>query len=136
MLYPSLIAMSWTQAEVRELKVNRYVLIDDEPCKIVSISTSKPGKHGEAKARIEAIGIFDGQKKSIVHPVKHKVQIPMIDKRKGQVLSIMGEEVQIMDLDTYETFNLHMQDEYKDQIEAGQEIMYLEAMGRRIITRV
>jgi translation initiation factor 5A len=60
----------------------------------------------------------------------------MIDKRKGQVLSIMGEEVQIMDLDTYETFNLHMQDEYKDQIEAGQEIMYLEAMGRRIITRV
>ena len=136
MPYPWLIAMSWTQAEVRELKVNRYVLIDDEPCKIVSISTSKPGKHGEAKARIEAIGIFDGQKRSIVHPVKHKVQVPMIDKRKGQVLSIMGEEVQIMDLDTYETFNLHMQAEYKDQIEAGQEIMYLEAMGRRMITRV
>jgi translation initiation factor 5A len=128
--------MSWTQAEVRELKVNRYVLIDDEPCKIVSISTSKPGKHGEAKARIEAVGIFDGQKKSIVHPVKHKVQVPMIDKRKGQVLSIMGEEVQIMDLDTYETFNLPMQNEYKGQIEAGQEIMYLEAMGRRMITRV
>ena len=128
--------MSWTQAEVRELKVNRYVLIEDEPCKIVSISTSKPGKHGEAKARIEAIGIFDGQKRSIVHPVKHKVQVPMIDKRKGQVLSIMGDEVQIMDLDTYETFNLHMQDEYRDQIEAGQEIMYLEAMGRRMITRV
>jgi translation initiation factor 5A len=131
-----LIAMSWTQAEVRELKVNRYVLVDDEPCKIVSISTSKPGKHGEAKARIEAIGIFDGQKRSIVHPVKHKVQVPMIDKRKGQVLSIMGEEVQIMDLDTYDTFMLPMPDEYKNQIEAGQEIMYLEAMGRRMITRV
>jgi len=131
-----LIAMSWTQAEVRELKVNRYVLVDDEPCKISSISTSKPGKHGEAKARIEAIGIFDGQKRSIVHPVKHKVQVPMIDKRKGQVLSLMGEEVQIMDLDTYETFNLPMPEEYKDQIEAGQEILYLEAMGRRMITRV
>ena len=131
-----MIAMSWTQAEVRELKVNRYVLVDDEPCKISSISTSKPGKHGEAKARIEAIGIFDGQKMSIVHPVKHKVQVPMIDKRKGQVLSLMGEEVQIMDLDTYETFNLPMPEEYKDQIEAGQEILYLEAMGRRMITRV
>lgn len=128
--------MSWTQAEVRELKVNRYVLIDDEPCKIVSISTSKPGKHGEAKARIEATGIFDGQKRSIVHPVKHKVQVPMIDKRKGQVLSIMGEEVQIMDLESYETFNLQMQEEYKGQIEAGQEVMYLIAMGRRMITRV
>jgi len=134
--FPSSIAMSWTQAEVRELKVNRYVLIDDEPCKISSISTSKPGKHGEAKARIEAIGIFDGQKKSIVHPVKHKVQVPMIDKRKGQVLSIMGNEVQIMDLDTYETFHLPMPDEYKGQINAGQEILYLDAMGRRMITRV
>ena len=50
-------------AEVRELKVGRYVLIDEEPCKIQSISTSKPGKHGEAKARIEAVGIFDEQKR-------------------------------------------------------------------------
>ncbi len=74
----------WTQAEVRELKEGRYVLVDEEPCKIVSISTSKPGKHGEAKSRIDAIGLFDGQKRSIVHPVKHKVQVPMIDKRKGQ----------------------------------------------------
>ena len=45
-------------SEIRNLKVNRYIIIDDEPCKIVSISTSKPGKHGEAKARIEAIGVF------------------------------------------------------------------------------
>ena len=61
-------------AEVRTLKVGRYMIIDEEPCKIMSISTSKPGKHGEAKARIEAIGIFDGQKRSVVHPVKHKVR--------------------------------------------------------------
>ena len=44
-------------AEVRTLRVNRYMIIDEEPCKIMSITTSKPGKHGEAKARIEAIGI-------------------------------------------------------------------------------
>ena len=60
-----------TVTEVRNLKPNGYLIIDDEPCKIVSISTSKPGKHGEAKARIEATGLFDGQKRSIVHPVKH-----------------------------------------------------------------
>ena len=70
-------------AEVRELRVNRYIIIDDEPCKIVSITTSKPGKHGDAKARIEAIGVFDNQKRSVVYPVKHKVQIPIINKRKS-----------------------------------------------------
>jgi translation initiation factor 5A len=65
--------MSKTVAEVRTLKINRYIIIDDEPCKIVEYSTSKPGKHGEAKARIVAIGVFDGRKRSIVHPVTHKV---------------------------------------------------------------
>jgi translation initiation factor 5A len=124
-------------SEVRLLRVNRYVIIDDEPCKIMSISTSKPGKHGEAKARIEAIGIFDGQKRSIVHPVKHKVHVPMIDKRTAQVLALIGDStVQLMDLETYETFEMPIPDEFKGQLEPGKEIQYLEALGRKKITRV
>jgi translation initiation factor 5A len=123
-------------SEIRNLKVNRYVIIDEEPCKIVSISTSKPGKHGEAKARIEAIGVFDGQKRSIVKPVKHKVHVPIIDKRSAQVLAIMGDNVQLMDLETYETFEMPIPDEYKDQLESGKEIQYLNALGRKKITRV
>ncbi|MCD6461893.1 MAG: translation initiation factor IF-5A [Thermoplasmata archaeon] len=128
--------MSWTMAEVRELKVNRYMVIDDEPCKIVEMTTSKPGKHGEAKARIVAIGVFDGQKRSVVYPVKHKVQVPMVDKRSAQVLAITGDEVQLMDMETYETFHVPIPDEYRDALEPGKEIQYLEALGRRKITRV
>jgi len=124
-------------SEVRLLRVNRYVIVDDEPCKIVSISTSKPGKHGESKARIEAIGVFDGQKRSIVHPVKHKVHVPMIDKRTAQVLALIGDStVQLMDLETYETFDMPIPDEFKGQLEPGKEIQYLEALGRKKITRV
>lgn len=123
-------------AEVRTLRVNRYMIIDDEPCKIMGISTSKPGKHGESKARIEAIGIFDGQKRSVVHPVKHKVHVPMIDKRNAQVVALMGDNVQLMDLETYETFEMAIPDEFKVQLEPGKEISYLEALGRKKITRV
>ena len=122
-------------AEVRTLKVNRYMIIDDEPCKIMSISTSKPGKHGEAKARIEAIGVFDGQKRSVVHPVKHKIQVPIIDKRTAQVVALMGSNVQLMDMETYETFEMVIPDEYKGQLQPGNEISYLEALGRKKITR-
>ena len=122
-------------AEVRTLKVGRYMIIDEEPCKIMSISTSKPGKHGEAKARIEAIGIFDGQKRSVVHPVKHKVSVPIIDKRSAQIISISGENVQLMDLETYETFEMKITDEFKDQLQPGSEVLYLEALGRKKITR-
>ncbi|MDD1654883.1 MAG: translation initiation factor IF-5A, partial [Methanomicrobiales archaeon] len=44
------------QTEVGKLKEGRYVVIDDEPCKILGIATSKPGKHGAAKSRIDAVG--------------------------------------------------------------------------------
>jgi translation initiation factor 5A len=122
-------------AEVRTLKVNRYMIIDDEPCKILSISTSKPGKHGEAKARIEAVGIFDEQKRSVVRPVKHKVHVPIIDKRNAQILALMGDQVQLMDLETYETFEMPITDEYKGKLEPGKEVLYLVALGRKKITR-
>ncbi len=127
--------MSKTVAEVRTLKANRYMIIDGEPCKIVSITTSKPGKHGEAKARIEAFGIFDGQKRSVVRPVKHKVQVPIIDKRSAQVIAVMGSEVQLMDMETYDTFNLPIPEDLEGELEPGKEIQYLEALGRRKITR-
>lgn len=112
------------------------MLIDDEPCKIISIDTSKPGKHGEAKSRIDAIGLYDGKKRSVVHPVKHKVQIPMIDKRKGQILAIAGDEAQMMDLETFENFTLPIDPELKNQMHAGEEVMYMVAMGKRKITKV
>jgi translation initiation factor 5A len=127
--------MSKTIAEVRTLKINRYIIIDDEPCKIVEYSTSKPGKHGEAKARIVAIGIFDGRKRSVVHPVTHKVQVPIIDRRTAQVIAIMGTEVQLMDLETYETFNVPIPDDFKNELESGKEVSYMEALGRKMITR-
>ncbi|MFQ6059924.1 MAG: translation initiation factor IF-5A [Thermoplasmata archaeon] len=128
--------MSWNLAELRTLKPNRYIVIDNEPCRILSMTTSKPGKHGEAKARVEAIGLFDDQKRSVVHPVTHKVKVPMIDRRKAQVLALMGSEVQLMDLETYETFNVPVPEEFKGKMEPGKEIQYLVAMGRKKITRV
>jgi translation initiation factor 5A len=121
--------MAWTQAEVRELKEGRYMLVDDEPCRILSIQTSKPGKHGEAKARLDVMGIFDGAKRSVVFPVKHKVQVPLISKRTAQVLALAGDEVQLMDLETYETFNLPRPEGMT--LSPGQEVPYLSAMGKR-----
>lgn len=125
--------MAWSQAEVRELKQGRYILIDDQPCKILSISTSKPGKHGEAKARIDAVGVFDGSKRSIVHPVKHRVQVPVMDKRKAQILSMSEEEVQLMDLETFETFHLKITEDQKSSLTVGGETLYISSMGMRKI---
>ena len=120
----------WEMKEIRELKEGRYVNVDEEPCKIVKITTSKPGKHGSAKANIEALSIFTGAKKSIVGPVSTKVQVPMIDKRKGQVLSINGDEALIMDLETFEQISIPINEDHTEKVEEGCELLYLVAMGR------
>jgi len=127
--------MSWTQQEIRELKVNRYLLVDEEPCRILSIQMSKPGKHGEAKARLEVVGLFDGQKRSIVHPVTHKVRVPMIDKKKAQVLSVHGNLAQLMDLGSYETFEIPVPEDFQGQLNPGEEVMYMDVMGRKKLTK-
>lgn len=120
----------WEAKEIRELKVGRYVNVDDEPCKITSITTSKPGKHGSAKANVEAVSIFSGAKKTFVGPVSSKVQVPIIDKRKAQILSVTDEEVQIMDLETFETLHVVINEDHTCKLESGEEIMYLVAMDR------
>ncbi len=120
----------WEMKEIRELKEGRYVNIDEEPCKIIKITTSKPGKHGSAKANIDAVSIFTGAKKSIVGPVSTKVQVPMIDKRKGQILSISDNEAMVMDMETFEQLSININDDAEQKIEEGAEVLYLVAMGR------
>ena len=120
----------WESREIRELKVGRYVNIEDEPCKIVSIDTSKPGKHGSAKANIVATSIFTGAKKSLVGPVSTKCQVPVIDKRKGQVLYTQDTEISILDIKTNETVTMEINEDHECSIEPGAEILYIVAMGR------
>lgn len=127
--------MATKVAEIKTLKQGKYLVLDGEASKITSISTSSPGKHGAAKARIEAVGIFDNQKRSLVKPVNAKIDIPIIDKRVGQVLAIMGNEVQLMDLETYETIDLPIPEELKDEITEGREVEYIEALGKMKIMR-
>ncbi len=118
------------QVEVRTLKEGKYVLIDEEPCVIKSISHAKTGKHGSAKARVDAIGIFDGTKRSIVQPVTDKIYVPIVDRKNGQVLAVKGDVCQIMDMADYSTLELKIPEELKDKIEAGKEISYLMSMGK------
>ena len=128
--------MSKKVVEVKTLKVGKYVILDGEASKIKSIQTSPPGKHGAAKARVEAVGIFDNQKRSLVKPVDAKCDVPMIDKRVAQVLALMGKEVQLMDIESYETFELPIPDELKNDIVEGVEVDYIEALGKQKIMRV
>jgi len=123
--------------DVGELRVGSYVIIDGEPCKIVSFSKSKPGKHGAAKARVVAIGVFNDAKKTIVKPVSAQVDVPLIEKKTGQVIALLPSAVQLMDLETYEMSEAPYPDdqELKDKLTSGVEVEFWQILGRTRITR-
>lgn len=121
------------QTEIGKLKEGRYIVIDDEPCKILGIATSKPGKHGAAKSRIDAVGIFDGVKRSIVQPVSAKVYVPIVERKSGQVITIAGTTAQMMDMKDYSTFEITVPEDKVAAVEVGKEIMYIESMGKKKI---
>jgi translation initiation factor 5A len=125
--------------DVGELRVGGYMMIEGEPCKIMDISKSKPGKHGSAKARIVAIGVFDNQKRQFVKPVDCGAEVPIIDKRTGQVFALNPSGVQIMDLETYEYIDAPFPEEEevpKAKLVSGAEIEYWRILGKVKITRV
>ncbi len=123
--------------ELGALKVGSYVIVDDAPCRIVSYTKSKPGKHGSAKARVVAIGVFDGGKRSFVKPVSAKVEVPLIEKRSGQVIALLPAAVQIMDLETYEMLEAPIPEEkeLKSKLASGIEVEYWRILGKIKITR-
>ncbi|MFA6672083.1 MAG: translation initiation factor IF-5A [Methanoculleus sp.] len=119
------------QTEVGKLKEGRYVVIEDEPCKIVSIAISKPGKHGAAKSRIDCIGIFDGVKRSVVQPVSAKTYVPVVERKIAQVISIAGTTLQLMDVKDFEMFELTVAEDQVGGLEPGQEIAYISSLGKK-----
>ena len=122
-----------TRVEIRTLKVGRYVALEDSAYKILSMSKSKPGKHGSAKARLELEDIFTGQKRSHVGTVTDSINVPIIEKGSAIITHIQGSEIHAMDNKTYETLILPQTSEFN--LEPGGEIQWMEAMGRFRITR-
>jgi len=123
-------------SEVGALKVGSYVIIENEPCRIVDLAKSKPGKHGSAKARVVAVGVFDGVKRSFVKPVDAQAEVPLIEKRTGQVIALLPSAVQVMDMETYEVFEAPMpEEELMSKLGSGIEVEYWRILGRIKIMR-
>jgi translation initiation factor 5A len=119
-----------------EARVGTNILLEGEPYIVKKIDISKTGKHGHAKARIEAVGIMNGSKKVFVIPGHDRLEIPLVSKRKGQVLSKCEGKANVMDLESFETHEVPCPDkEVFEQLEENGNCEYWDIEGKRIIKR-
>lgn len=118
------------------VKPGGFIVIDDAACRIVSAETSKSGKHGHAKVRIVAIGLLDDKKRDIVMPGHENVEVPIIEKRSAQVLNITGDMANVMDEESYETFDLKIPEELKEKVVPNAKIIYWIVLGQKVMKQL
>ena len=128
--------MSKKIVSVGELQKGSYVMMDDAPCRVTDLSVSRPGKHGHAKVRLSAVGLIDGKKRVTVMPGHDKIEAPIVDKRTAQVLSVNGNHANVMDAETYETFDLEIPEELKDSVTEGTNVLYWQILDQRIMKQI
>lgn len=123
-------------ADAGSLKEGSYVIVEGAACKVSDIQISKTGKHGHAKIRFTAIGILDDKKRILVMPAHDNVEVPIIEKKNAQVLSISGDIANVMDTETYENFELKIPEELKGQVVEGCIVLYWEVMGNKVMKQI
>lgn len=126
--------MGFKLIDAHGAKPGANILIEGAPCTVRSQDISKTGKHGHSKARIEAIGIFDGKKRVLVVPGDDRFEVPLIEKRKCQILSV-SERPSVMDLESFETIEVEVDPDIKDKLEEGKQFEYWNIENRKMIKR-
>lgn len=132
----SFVFMAYRLITGTDIKKGSVIMVEGEPCTVKSIDISRPGKHGHAKLRIEAVGITDGKKRVLAKPGHDKFEVPMINKKKAQVLSISDNTASIMDLESFETIDVPFGDELKEEIKPEAQVEYWDIEGIKIIKRM
>lgn len=124
------------QEEISKLKEGRYIIIDGAACVIKKMQKSAPGKHGHSKYRVDAVDILTGSKKVVLYSGHDKVGVPIIEKNPAQVLGISGDTVQVMDMETYESFDLDIPEELKGEIVVGAQIEYWNILDKKVLKKL
>jgi translation initiation factor 5A len=119
-----------------QFQKGNYIILDGAACVVSSIQISRPGKHGHAKVRLEAIGIVDDKKRQIVVPGHDNMEVPVIGKKNAQVLSVNGDSANVMDMETYETYDIVIPAELKDQVVEGCVVLYWQIINDKVMKQV
>ena len=123
-------------ASVSTMKKGSYIVIEGVACIVSDTQTSRPGKHGHAKVRLSAVGIIDDKKRIVVMPGHDNVEVPIIEKKSAQVLSINGDTANVMDAETYETYDLAIPAELKEEVKEGVSVLYWTILNDKVIKQV
>jgi len=128
--------MTTKVTSVGSLQKGSYVILEGAACRVFDVQVSRPGKHGHAKVRLTAVGLVDEKKRIIVMPGHDSVEVPIIEKKSAQVLSLHDDVANVMDSESYETFDLKIPEDLKGQVVEGANVMYWVILEDKVMKQV
>lgn len=122
--------------QASSVKEGGYLVIEGAACQVSSVDISRAGKHGPPKVRIVGVGLLDGRKRELVLPGGATVEVPIVEKRTAQVLSVVGQTATVMDSQSYESFELTIPQELAGKIAEGMQVLYWIILGQKVLKGV
>ncbi len=128
--------MTTKLVSISTLNKGSYIIVDGAACKIVDMESGKAGKHGHAKIKLTAVGILDNKKRMMVIPSGENVEVPIVEKRTAQVLSVNGNMANVMDTESFETFDLEIPPELQSSVRENTYVLYWQVLSERVMKQV
>ena len=119
------------------VKKGSFMVFQGRPCKVVSYTTAKTGKHGHAKASITGIDIFTGKKYEDSVPTSHNVEVPNIKRTQYTAIDVDGDGyLTLMDKQGATRQDLRLPDDTEEDLKLSEKIREAFNDGKEITLTV
>ena len=116
--------------EISKLGKGRCIILDEKPYRIRDIRNVVVSKHSHTRTKVELEHVFTGEKIEKTLPPHENVREVEIPRKRGQFIARLGEDViQVMDMISFETFDAVIKEELLKELEAGDEVTFVEFGG-------
>ncbi|MBI2144426.1 hypothetical protein HYU17_04735 [Candidatus Woesearchaeota archaeon] len=123
--------------KVADAKVGTCIMNRGEPAKVTQKERVTTGTHMHSKTKLTVQGIFSGRAETLTLGHHENLEDIEIVNKKGQVVAkIPPEQIQIMDLMSYETLNAAVTKEQFEQISEGSVVTFIEIQGKIIVIEI
>ena len=119
--------------EAKDLRKGAYILLNGEIMRVVRKETVAYGTHSHSKTKLFLQGLLSKGEKDINLMHHDKVEELDITRKAAQVISKIGEAVQIMDSVSYETFDAKIESETLEEVSEGDTVTFIEHNGSAMV---
>ena len=116
-------------ASASDLNAGNYFLHNNEPVQVVKKEVIAYGTNSHTKLKFYFKPLTGGGEKTVTMGHIDKVDILDITRKSGMIIAKMQDKVQIMDSQSYETFDAKIDPDLLESMNENDEVIFVDYQG-------